>query len=383
MRRSWTAGTGSDITGLVPGTYYVRVKATETTNASTNQELTIKGFISYTVTFKVVNGSWNDGTTEEKKVTLDGYEGDTMKLAPDQIPAAGSKPDKNYKAGSWDTEPSAETAITGNTSYTYTYEKDNTPVYYTVTFMDGQGKTLKTEKVESGKAAAAPSDPKRSGYTFTGWDKDFSKVTGNMTVTAQWKKTATAVSGTLLSKMTAKGKNSLVLTWNKVKGAEGYDIFFIKCGKESPKKVKTVKGNKNFQWTKKSLKTKKAYKAVVKAYVTKNGKKTYVRTSPMVHAYTSGGTGKYTNSKGVTVKKTRASLKAGKTYQIKASVTKLQKGKKLMPNGHAPKLRYVSSNKKIATVSKSGKITAKSKGSCKVYVIAVNGASKAVSITVK
>ncbi|MBQ9388211.1 MAG: hypothetical protein IJU01_06100, partial [Lachnospiraceae bacterium] len=37
----WTAGTGSDITGLVPGTYYVRVKATETTNASTNQELTI------------------------------------------------------------------------------------------------------------------------------------------------------------------------------------------------------------------------------------------------------------------------------------------------------------------------------------------------------
>ena len=39
---SWTAGTGSDITGLVPGTYYVRVKATDTTNASTNQELTIK-----------------------------------------------------------------------------------------------------------------------------------------------------------------------------------------------------------------------------------------------------------------------------------------------------------------------------------------------------
>ncbi len=37
---NWTAGTGSDITGLVPGTYYVRVKATETTNASTNQELT-------------------------------------------------------------------------------------------------------------------------------------------------------------------------------------------------------------------------------------------------------------------------------------------------------------------------------------------------------
>ena len=191
------------------------------------------------------------------------------------------------------------------------------------------------------------------------------------------------ISGTLLAKMTAKGKSSLVLTWTTINGAEGYDIFFIKCGKESPKKVKTIKGNKTFKWTKKSLKKNKAYKAVVKAYVTKNGKKTYVRTSPMVHAYTSDGTSKCTNSKGVTVTKAKVSLKAGKTYKVKASVTKLQKGKKLMPTGHAPKLRYVSSNKKIATVSKSGKVTAKSKGSCKVYVIAVNGASKAVSVTVK
>ena len=103
----------------------------------------------------------------------------------------------------------------------------------------------------------------------------------------------------------------------------------------------------------------------------------------MVHAYTSGGTSKYTNAKSVTVKKPRVSLKAGKTYKIKANVVKLQKGKKLVPTSHAPKLRYVSSNKKIATVSKSGKITAKSKGSCKVYVIAVNGVSKAVKVTVK
>ncbi len=43
---NWTAGTGSDITGLVPGTYYVRVKATDTANASGNQELTIAGYAS-------------------------------------------------------------------------------------------------------------------------------------------------------------------------------------------------------------------------------------------------------------------------------------------------------------------------------------------------
>ena len=191
------------------------------------------------------------------------------------------------------------------------------------------------------------------------------------------------VSGTLLSRLTAKGKSSLVLTWNKVKGVEGYDIFFSRCGKDAPKKVKSIKGNNTFRWTKKSLKKQKAYKAFVRAYVKKNGKKTYVRTSPLVHAYTSGGTKNYTSPKSVTVNRTSVLLKAGKTYKIKAGVTKLQKGKKLMTDTHAPKLRYLSSSKKIATVSKSGKITAKAKGSCRIYVIAVNGASKAVSVTVK
>lgn len=122
---SWTAGTGGDITGLVPGTYYVRVKATDTTLASDNQELTIKGFISYTVTFKVVNGSWDDGEGDAAKadrtVTLTGHEGE-LKLAPDQIPTAGTRPDDGFKAGSWDVAPDTETAVTEGTTYTYTYE---------------------------------------------------------------------------------------------------------------------------------------------------------------------------------------------------------------------------------------------------------------------
>ena len=38
--------------------------------------------------------------------------------------------------------------------------------------------------VEDGKAAEAPAVPDRDGYRFTGWDKDFSKVTGDMKVYA-------------------------------------------------------------------------------------------------------------------------------------------------------------------------------------------------------
>ena len=38
--------------------------------------------------------------------------------------------------------------------------------------------------VEDGKAAQAPAVPDRDGYMFTGWDTDFSKVTGDMDIYA-------------------------------------------------------------------------------------------------------------------------------------------------------------------------------------------------------
>lgn len=54
-----------------------------------------------------------------------------------------------------------------------------------------------------------------------------------------------------------------------------------------------------------------------------------------------------------------------------------------MPKSHVATLRYLSSNKKVATVSKSGKITAKGKGTCNIIVFAHNGASKQIKVTVK
>ena len=59
-------------------------------------------------------------------------------------------------------------------------------VGFTVTFLDWDGTVLKTELVEEGRAATAPADPSRPGYAFTGWDKDFSSVTENLTVIAQY-----------------------------------------------------------------------------------------------------------------------------------------------------------------------------------------------------
>ena len=53
-----------------------------------------------------------------------------------------------------------------------------------VEFVDWDGTILATMKVPNGEAATAPDAPTREGYTFIGWDKDFSSVTEDMTITA-------------------------------------------------------------------------------------------------------------------------------------------------------------------------------------------------------
>lgn len=54
---------------------------------------------------------------------------------------------------------------------------------YTVTFMDGKT-VLKPEKVQHGSAATAPEVPEKDGKTFKGWDKPFDNVTSDLTINA-------------------------------------------------------------------------------------------------------------------------------------------------------------------------------------------------------
>lgn len=107
------------------------------------------------------------------------------------------------------------------------------------------------------------------------------------------------------------------------------------------------------------------------------------------------GTGKYTGTKSVSfvikeaaptasqlkasvaLTATSKSLKKGKTYQIKFKNT--------LQTSYVSKITYSSSNKKVAVVSKKGKVTAKAKGSavisCKVTF--TGGASKTVKLKIK
>ena len=57
---------------------------------------------------------------------------------------------------------------------------------YVVTFFDWDDTVLARVTVAAGEAATAPADPVREGYTFIGWDKDFSFVNSNLDVYAQY-----------------------------------------------------------------------------------------------------------------------------------------------------------------------------------------------------
>jgi len=98
----------------------------------------------------------------------------------------GDKPAKGYKT---------EITYTGNLGkdakavnvYCVKTAPEKT-VIFKVTFTDGAGNILSTQTVEKGKAATAPANPSREGYTFKGWDKKFDKVTSDLTVSAVWEK---------------------------------------------------------------------------------------------------------------------------------------------------------------------------------------------------
>ncbi|MDE6435637.1 MAG: Ig-like domain-containing protein, partial [Lachnospiraceae bacterium] len=175
-----------------------------------------------------------------------------------------------------------------------------------------------------------------------------------------------------VSKTTAK---SVKLTWKKVKGADGYQVYAAKCGKAN--KLKLVNDTKKGStYTQKKLKKGTAYKYVVRAYKVIDGKKITIAASKSIHAFTDGG--KYGNTKSVKVNKSKVSLKKGKTYKLKASEVKAKKALK-----KHRKICYESSNEKVATVTSKGVIRAKAKGTCTIYVYSQNGKQKKIKVTVK
>lgn len=139
----------------------------------------------YTITAEVIAGELVDGGTITPSGNVIVYEGDSETFT--------IEPDSGYEISSILVDDVSQTI---SSTYTFTnvqsdhtiqvsFEPASTSTY-TVTFKDYNGTVLKTETVEEGGSVTAPSYPTRDGYLCIGWDNDYSTITSDLDITAQY-----------------------------------------------------------------------------------------------------------------------------------------------------------------------------------------------------
>lgn len=132
-----------------------------------------------TVTFKVVHGTWSNGSSSDIEATVP--KGGSLTI--DQIPT-GMKPNSGYEGGSWDKTPNITSKLDGNVTYTYTFNKsgDTEPENDDcILYFESNGGT-EFKKIDNGKDSFRINPysdseygqhiPSRPGYRFTGWYRD-------------------------------------------------------------------------------------------------------------------------------------------------------------------------------------------------------------------
>jgi uncharacterized repeat protein (TIGR02543 family) len=377
--------------------------------------------------FSELTGKFDINVLYKKQFTVTYKDGADGKVFSDQTktvdrnaktPAFEGKTEREgYSFIGWDKEVAP--TVKDNVVYTAQWKENSAPYVpvtpstpteeHTVTFHPNNGESNFTQTVPDGGKAVRPDDPAQKDYTFDGWYTDSSltqaydfntPVKGNLDLYAKWTKTvkpvnpvkpvkpSRKVTGILLPKVIATGKHSQTLTWTALKNVDGYFIYTNHCdeGKKLHpfKKTATYKASRARVYKVKNLKTGHNYKYYVAAYKIKNGKKVVVRNSVTVHSVAGNTSARSTNVKSVKAKKHSISLKKGKSYTLKASVSKVNKKKAFFDETHCGLLRYLSADSKIASVDyNTGKIKAKKAGKTTVYVLGVNGIRDKAVVTVK
>lgn len=127
-----------------------------------------------TVTFKVQNGKWSNGTAEDNTVTVELRNG-LGTLSAKDVPT-GMTPDTDHKApGAWDSHPNTNTdgiSETGNYVYTYTFPQLNssTVTYHWLSTENPASAVLpKQATVTEGTTYTVETVPDIKGWTFSGW----------------------------------------------------------------------------------------------------------------------------------------------------------------------------------------------------------------------
>ena len=237
-----------------------------------------RGFITATAD---INPRGIDMEGGSLKIT-DGYVKGLIKTSETALAVRGGKFDYNP-----DHLLAIEYLTVGSGVPSYPYQVVERPKR-TVTFTDGAGNTISTQSVYLLTDAAAPKDPVRDGYKFTGWDKPFTNVTTDLTVNALWEKVEASgtdgeAAGTAkeqdrekitigtapkLLKVKAK-RNKVTVTWKKIRKN--------KKGKKLLKQIKRieVQCSTDPAFPKETTVTKKVRKNKTKAVLKLQRKKTY------------------------------------------------------------------------------------------------------------
>lgn len=120
--------------------------------------------------------------TENYAVTfmVNGETYDIQRVAKGQHATAPANPTlEGYTFAQWDTDFSN---ITKPTTVTAEFNAD----MFTVTFYDWDKSVIEEQKVAYGSDAVEPIIPTHEGYLFSQWDKDFSNITEDISVTAAY-----------------------------------------------------------------------------------------------------------------------------------------------------------------------------------------------------
>ncbi|MCL1874887.1 MAG: InlB B-repeat-containing protein [Synergistaceae bacterium] len=154
-------------------------------------------------------------------VTFVDWDGAVLKTQSVAYGAAATAPANPVREGytfkGWDTNFSS---ITADLTVKALYDIKT----YDVTFADWNGAVLKTQSVAYGAAATAPANPVREGYTFKGWDANFSNITGNLTVTALYDVNASSVEFVKFTRLVRVNTSTMTYSeiQNDIKGTAPY-----------------------------------------------------------------------------------------------------------------------------------------------------------------
>ncbi|MDO4851150.1 MAG: InlB B-repeat-containing protein [Actinomycetota bacterium] len=169
-----------------------------------NGKLTITP--TYTVTYRVVGGTWSDGTTADRTETVASGE------SPASVPT-GMVASPGFTGGAWDNDP-AGAAITGDATFTYAFEAIPK---HTIRFVNEDGTELQSGLVAYGETPTYTGEPPTKPataqftYTFAGWTPEVVPVEADATYTATYE--ATPITATLtfdLAGGTLDGKTGTV-----------------------------------------------------------------------------------------------------------------------------------------------------------------------------